>query len=419
MARILLGVSGGIAAYKAVELTRIAIAAGHSVRVVMTPSSRRFIGTGTFEGITGAPVLTSEFETDPMRGAFPGDPEPDHDPIGHLEIASNADLMVVAPASANTIAKLASGIADSMLTTSFLAAACPLLVAPAMNERMWEAASTRANVQTLRQRGVTVMEPASGSLASRGEEGKGRLPEPPEILGAGELLLDAAPAGPLSGRQILVSAGGTREPIDGVRFIGNRSSGKMGRALASAAREMGAQVTLVEANPSGPPPDGIETLIVETTSEMQSSLASHFEASDMLLMAAAPADFRPERTSEGKLKRDRSGLNLELVPTEDIVAGLSASRRNGQFLVAFAAEWGEDGIDRARKKLTGKGVDLVVLNDVSDDSIGFDSEMNRVCLVGPADEEVHLGIAPKSEVAKEILEHAIRLAGWTGADSRG
>lgn len=415
MARILLGVSGGIAAYKAVELTRLAMAAGHSVRVLMTPSSRRFIGAGTFEGITGAPVLTSEFEVDPMRGAFPGDPVPEHEPIGHLELAANADLMVVAPASANTIAKLASGIADSMLTTSFLATDCPLLVAPAMNEKMWTAPSTAANVATLEGRGVAVMEPESGSLASLGEEGRGRLPEPSEILRVCERLLGGEPGGPLAGKSILVSAGGTREPIDGVRFIGNRSSGKMGRALAVVARQMGAEVTLVEANPSTPPPEGIETVAVETTAEMGSELTRAFGDADLLLMAAAPADFRPAAIPEGKLRRDASGLTLELVATEDIVAGLASIRRDGQFLVAFAAEWGQDGIDRARKKLASKGVDLVVLNDVSDDSIGFDSDSNRVCLVGPG-EEIELDIAPKQEVAREILGHAARLAGWGPGD---
>lgn len=416
MARILLGVSGGIAAYKAVELVRLAMTAGHSVRVVMTPSARRFIGASTFEGITGAPVLTSEFEADPMRGAFPGDPEPSHEPIGHLEIAANADLMVVAPASANTIAKLSTGIADSMVTTSFLAAGCPRLLAPAMNERMWEADSTTGNVTTLRSRGVTVMEPSSGALASRGEEGKGRLPEPEEILAACESLLDQTTDPLLVGRKVLVSAGGTREPIDGVRFIGNRSSGRMGRALAAAARRMGAEVTLVEANPTGPAPDGVTSVPVETTSEMQGALAERFVDADMLLMAAAPADFRPDRVPDGKLRRTGSGLTLDLVPTEDIVAGLAEVRRDGQFLVAFAAEWGPDGVERAREKLVTKGVDLVVLNDVSDSSIGFDSEDNRVCLVGPGDETV-IGKAPKEEVATGILIEASRLAGWNAGRS--
>lgn len=417
MARILLGVSGGIAAYKAVELTRLAMAAGHSVRVVMTPSSRRFIGAATFEGITGAPVLTSEFEEDPMRGAFPGDPEPSHDPIGHLEIAANADLMVIAPASANTIAKLASGIADSMLTTSFLALGCPVLLAPAMNEKMWHAPSTSRNVETLRQMGVHVMDPDAGSLASRGEAGKGRLPEPAEILSVSESLLRGSVALPLDGRRVLVSAGGTREPVDGVRFIGNRSSGRMGRELASAAVRLGAEVVLVEANPTGPVGAGIERVAVETTAEMQVALAERFQETDLLLMAAAPADFRPAELPEGKLHRDGTGLVLELVPTEDIVAGLSQGSRDDQLIVAFAAEWGPDGLSRAREKLDRKGVDLVVLNDVSDPAIGFDSPENRVCIVG-RDAEVELETATKRQIAEGILDQAVRLAGWTGDEVR-
>ena len=411
MARILLGVSGGIAAYKAVEFTRLAMAAGHSVRVVMTASARRFIGASTFEGITGAPVLTSEFEEDPMRGSFPGTPMPGHEPIGHLELVSNSDLMVVAPASANTIAKLATGIADSMLTTAFLAAECPLLIAPAMNEKMWESDATRRNIEILRDRGVEVMEPASGSLASRGEDGKGRLPEPIAILETSERLLGEAGSGPLSGRRILVSAGGTREPIDGVRFIGNRSSGRMGRALAEVARRQGAEVTLVEANTRASALPGIDRVEVETTAEMGAALAEHFDRADVLLMAAAPADFRPAEASEGKLSREGNGMTLELVPTEDLVAGLAATRRDGQIVVAFAAEWGDDGIGRARDKLTSKAVDLVVLNDVSDPEIGFDSDLNRVWLVG-RDSERELGTAAKTEIAEGILDEVARIAGW-------
>ena len=411
MARILLGVSGGIAAYKAVELSRLMIGSGHAVRVVMTPSARSFIGAATFEGITGAPVLTSEFEEDPMRGAFPGDPEPAHEPIGHLEVAANADLMVIAPASANTVAKLASGIADSMVTTSFLAVECPVLLAPAMNERMWESAATAANVQTLRQRGVVVMEPDSGSLASLGEEGKGRLPEPSEILAACEGLLADRTAGSLAGVRVLVSAGGTREPIDGVRFIGNRSSGRMGRALATAALREGAEVVLVEANPTDPPPAGVEHEQVETTAEMHQALVSRFQEIDLLLMAAAPADFRPAVIPDGKIKRDGEGIELRLVPTEDILESLSGARRPGQRIVAFAAEWGPDGVARAREKLVRKGADLIVLNDVSDSSIGFDSEVNSVTVIGPETEE-EIETAPKAEVARRILAAAVRIADW-------
>ncbi|MGH2982593.1 MAG: bifunctional phosphopantothenoylcysteine decarboxylase/phosphopantothenate--cysteine ligase CoaBC, partial [Solirubrobacterales bacterium] len=233
MARVLLGVSGGIAAYKALELARLATRAGHGVRVLMTEGAKRFVGPASFEGIVGAPVLSSEFERDPMRGAFPGDSAPDHDPIGHLEVVANTDAYLVAPASANTIAKLAAGIADSMVTTAFVACTAPRLVAPAMNDRMYADAATQANLETLRERGIEVIDPEEGELASRGERGVGRLPEPDRLLARVEAVLPAGPR-PWDGMRVLVSAGGTREPIDPVRFLGNRSSGRMGIALAAA-----------------------------------------------------------------------------------------------------------------------------------------------------------------------------------------
>src|SRR5919198_4030592 len=238
MARLLLGVSGGIAAYKALELARLATRAGHGVRVLMTEGAKRFVGPASFEGIVGAPVLSSEFERDPLRGAFPGDPQPEHDPIGHLEVVANADAYIVAPASANTIAKLAAGIADSMVTTSFLACTAPRLVAPAMNDRMYRDPATQANLATLRQRGIAVIEPEEGALASRGEHGVGRLPEPRTLLDAIESAAPR-PSGPWDGLRVLVSAGGTREPIDPVRFIGKRSSGRMGLAVAERAARRG------------------------------------------------------------------------------------------------------------------------------------------------------------------------------------
>ena len=267
MARILLGVSGGIAAYKALELARLATKRGHGVRVLMTPTAGRFVGAASFEGIVGAPVLTDEFERDPLRGSFPGDEPPAHDPIGHLELVANADAYLVAPASANTLAKLAAGICDSILTTAFLACTAPRLVAPAMNDRMYADAATQANLATLRERGIVVIEPDSGALASRGEFGTGRLPDPERLLAELEAQLPA-PAGSWDGLRILVTAGGTREPIDPVRFIGNRSSGRMGVALAAAAARRGADVTLIAANLGVRPPAGIETIAVETTAEL-------------------------------------------------------------------------------------------------------------------------------------------------------
>lgn len=410
MARVLLGVSGGIAAYKAVEFVRLATAAGHSVRVVMTPSARRFVGSETFEGVTGAPVLTSEFENDPMRGRFPGEPPASQDPIGHLELAERADVFLVAPASANTVAKLASGQADSMLTTSFLACSGPRLVAPAMNDRMLADPATRSNLDALADRGITVIEPETGRLASQGEYGKGRLPDADSLLAALEESLEgtkpASRSGALSGVRVLVTAGGTREPIDGVRYIGNRSSGRMGRALASVAASRGAEVTLIEANPSTDPPPGINREEVETTTELGEALGRNFDSADLLLMAAAPADFRPVEKVEGKLFRGADGRDLELEPTEDLLAGVSATRRADQFLVGFAAEWGTEGEERAREKLRGKGVDMVVLNDVSDPEIGFDSERNEVVLITEGGAE-RIPRATKEEVAGVILDRVV------------
>jgi len=404
MAKILLGVSGGIAAYKAVEFVRLAVTAGHTLRVVMTASSRRFIGADTFEGILGSPVLTSEFERDPMRGSFPGEPLPEHEPIGHLAVAGSADVFLVAPASANTVAKLAHGQADSMLTTSFLACEAPRLVAPAMNERMFLDPATTRNLEALRERGVEVIDPGEGSLASKGEYGVGRLPDPAELLQR----VEAAIAGDLSGLRILVTAGGTREPIDPVRFIGNRSSGRMGFALAERARARGAEVTLVAANVSLDTPAGVARIDVETTADLAAACAEQVAGCDLLVMAAAPADFRPAEASAGKLQRDGGGLDLELIPTEDILAGLSSRALVDQTLVGFAAEYGGDAEVRAREKLGRKGLDMVVMNDVSDPRIGFDSADNAVTLI-TGSEAIPVGIAEKREVADRILDQAAQI----------
>ncbi|MGH2926301.1 MAG: bifunctional phosphopantothenoylcysteine decarboxylase/phosphopantothenate--cysteine ligase CoaBC, partial [Solirubrobacterales bacterium] len=317
MARILLGVSGGIAAYKALELARLATRAGHGVRVLMTPSAKRFVGAASFEAIVGAPVLSDEFERDPMRGAFPGDPPPDHDPIGHLELAANADVYLVAPASANTIAKLATGSADSMLTTSFLACAAPRAIAPAMNDRMYLDQATQANLETLRKRGVTVIEPEEGALASRGENGIGRLPSPERLLADVEALA-GRPGGSWDGTRVLISAGGTREPIDSVRFLGNRSSGRMGIALAERAARRGAEVTLVAANVALESPAAVRRIDVETTAELATALGREFDRCHVLLMAAAVADFAPDHAATGKIEREATGdMSLRLERTED------------------------------------------------------------------------------------------------------
>ncbi|MGA7397631.1 MAG: bifunctional phosphopantothenoylcysteine decarboxylase/phosphopantothenate--cysteine ligase CoaBC [Solirubrobacterales bacterium] len=408
MAKILLGVSGGIAAYKAVEFVRLATGAGHSVRVLMTASARKFVGPDTFEGILGAPVLTSEFERDPMRGTFPGDPLPAHDPIGHLAVVEAADVYLVAPASANTVAKLASGQADSILTTSFLACEAPRLVAPAMNDRMYNDAATQSNLEILRGRGIDVIEPGEGRLASRGEFGVGRLPEPADLMTRVENALGGTAARDLAGLRVLVTAGGTREAIDPVRYIGNRSSGRMGFALAERARARGADVTVIAANVALPTPDGVTRLDVETTADLARRCEQLFPDSRMLFMAAAPADFTVSGSSNEKLSRSGDGISLDLVPTEDILAGLGSVRQEGQTIVGFAAQFGGDAIGKAREKLKNKGADLIVLNDVSDTSIGFDSTENAVTLVS-ADSEIEVSRASKTEVADRILDRALGL----------
>jgi len=408
MAKILLGVSGGIAAYKAIEFVRLATGAGHSVRVLMTAAARKFVGPDTFEGILGAPVLTSEFERDPMRGAFPGEPMPEHDPIGHLAVAESADAYLVAPASANTIAKLASGQADSILTTAFLAFEGPRLVAPAMNERMYLSDATQANLRRLREMGVEVIDPGEGRLASRGEAGVGRLPEPAELLERVDAALDEESLKDLEGLRVLVTAGGTREAIDPVRYIGNRSSGRMGLAIAERARRRGAEVTVIAANVNLPAPAGVKRVDVESTADLARACRERFPAHDILVMAAAPADFTVSGSSNEKLSRSGGEFSLTLVPTEDILAGLAANRIEGQTVVGFAAQVGGDAIGRARHKLERKGADMIVLNDVSDRSIGFDSAENAVTLITATDERA-VAKAPKTEVADRILDRVLEL----------
>jgi len=416
MARILLGVTGGIAAYKALELVRLATRAGHSVRVLMTPSATRFVGAASFEGIVGAPVLIDEFERDPLRGAFPGDEVPDHDPIGHLAVVGNADAYLIAPASANTVAKLAAGIADSMLTTSFLACTAPRAVAPAMNDRMYSDAATQANLATLRERGIRVIDPEEGELASRGEYGVGRLPSPERLLSEVEALV-GAPSGPWDGMRALVSAGGTREPIDSVRFIGNRSSGRMGFALAEQAARRGAEVTVVAANVSLAEPAGVARIDVETTAELAEAVKTEFKRSHVLLMAAAVADFRAAEVEAGKMQREGAeAVRLDLERTEDVLAGVARLRTDEQTVVGFAAEHGAEAISRAREKLERKGLDAIVFNDVSRSDIGFDSEQNEVVIVDREGEH-RVELAPKRAVADAILDRVEWLRSSVG--SRG
>lgn len=406
MARILLGVSGGIAAYKAVELVRLATGAGHAVRVVQTPASLQFVGRATFEGVTGAPVLVDEFEPDPARGAFPGDPALDHNPISHLELVARCEVLVVAPASANTVAKLAHGLADNLLTSAALANTAPLVLAPAMNTHMYEHPATQANLELLRSRGARIVDPGTGRLASKGEWGVGRLAEPPEILAAVEAALTYAPRS-LDGMRVLVTAGGTREPIDSVRFVGNRSSGRMGLALAEEAARRGAAVTLIAANVALELP--ATAVPVETTAELEAAVRERFPEADVLIMAAAPADFRPAAPTESKISREGSeGLSIDFEPTTDIVAAVAAERRPDQTVIGFAAEHGEGAVERGREKLSRKGLDAVVVNDIARSDIGFDSTDNEVTIVLP-DGEREVGRRPKVEVAAAILDEVERL----------
>ena len=406
MARILLGVSGGISAYKAVELARLAIKAGHTVRVVETESAERFVGRATFEGITGAPVLVSEFEPDPARGAYPGDPAPDHAPISHLELVRSADVYAIAPASANTIAKLAAGLSDNLLTSAALACTAPVVIAPAMNDRMWAHPATVENVQTLEARGVVVVPPATGELASRGEWGTGRLAEPPEILAAIERALGGAAYAPrsLDGLRLLVTAGGTREPIDSVRFVGNRSSGRMGFALAEEAARRGAEVTVVAANVSLPRAEGIHYVDVETAQQLRDAVQAPFPGTDAVIMAAAVADFRPAAPVKDKIsKTGLDGLTVEMEPTPDVLSELAETRRPGQIVVGFAAEHGQEAEKRGRSKLERKHLDAVVVNDISRADIGFDVEQNEVTVV-TADGAEREPRASKARVAAAVLD---------------
>jgi phosphopantothenoylcysteine decarboxylase/phosphopantothenate--cysteine ligase len=419
VARILLGVSGGIAAYKAVEVVRLATGVGHSVRVVQTPASLKFVGRATFEGVTGAPVLVDEFEPDPARGAFPGDATPDHAPISHLELVRRCHVFCVAPASANTIAKLAAGLADNLLTSAALACTAPLVLAPAMNDRMYEHPATRENLERLRDRGARIVPPGTGRLASQGEWGTGRLAEPPEILAAIEDALGPAPFAPrsLDGLRVLVTAGGTREAIDSVRYVGNRSSGRMGLALADEAARRGAEVTLICANVSLERPRGLRVIDVTSAAELESAARAEFPGADVLLMAAAVADFRPSAPEDTKItKTGREALTLELEPTGDVLVALGELRRPDQTLVGFAAEHGEGAIERGRAKLDRKRLDAVVVNDIARADIGFDSEQNEVTIVTAAGEQ-RVPRGPKAAVAGAVLDEVERLRARSGVPS--
>ena len=391
MARVLLGVTGGIAAYKACELARLLVRTGHEVTPILTPEAETFVSAKTFEALA---------RREAPRELYP-----------HLV---EADLLVVAPLSANTLAKLAHGLADNVLTQAALAFEGPVVAAPAMNPRMWWSPATQVNVAILRERGVELVGPEAGDTAE-GEIGVGRMSEPDEIFERIVSLLEKREQ--LRGRHVLVTAGGTREPLDSVRFLGNRSSGRMGAALASEARRRGAEVTLVASNLAVPAPVGVDVIDAPTAEDVARETLARGDA-DVIVMAAAVADYRPTRADEGKRAKDGEPWTVTLEPTTDVLRELGAARQNGQLLIGFAADLGERGLERARTKLGNKHADLIVFNDVSRGDIGFDATENEVVLVS-AEGERRIEKAAKERIAAAILDEvAVRLEEADGRAGR-
>ncbi len=390
-ASIVLGVTGGIAAYKAADLASKLVQAGATVDVVMTEAATRFVGPLTFQALTGRPV-----HIDPFRLL-------ERTEMPHLSLAQRAHLLVIAPATANTLAKLAHGLADNLLCAVALATRAPLVLAPAMDTDMWEHPATRENLEVLRRRGAWIVGPGEGRLAS-GRIGRGRMAEVNEILGTIRLVLGRD--GPLAGKRVLVTAGGTQEPLDPVRYLGNRSSGKMGYALAQAALDRGATVTLVTAPTALPAPVGAERVEVRTAGEMRDAVLAAVPECDILVMAAAVADFRPAEVVGQKIKKEAAGLTLRLERTPDILAEVAVERERGGrpgLVIGFAAET-EDLLRHARAKLEAKRLDLIVANDVSSPDSGFGVDTNRVILLDRHGLEQALPLLPKEEVAGRIWD---------------
>jgi len=381
MARVLLGITGGIAAYKAAELARLLVKAGHEVTPILTAEAETFVTAKTFEALA---------RREAPRELYP-----------HL---AQADVLVIAPLSANTLAKLAHGLADNVLTETALAFEGPVVAAPAMNPRMWAHPATRENIARLRARGVVLVGPDEGEMAE-GEWGVGRMSEPEEIFASVDGVIERRAQ--LAGKRVLVTAGGTREPLDAVRFLGNRSSGRMGVSLAEEARLRGAEVTLVAANLTVPPPGKVELVSAGTAVELEREVLARGDA-DVVIMAAAVADYRPAEASAEKRPKDEEPWTVTLEPTSDVLAELGARRRHGQLLIGFAADRGEQGLARARKKLAAKKSDLIVFNDVSRDDIGFDANDNEVVVVTAAGER-RIQKAPKERIAIEILDEIVKL----------
>lgn len=405
--RIVLGVCGGIAAYKAVELCRRLFDAGAHVMPVMTKGATRFVGEVTFSALASEPVRLSLWD--------------EAEPIPHTYLGQNADLVVVAPATARLIGAYAAGISSDLLTATLLATRAPVVLCPAMHTEMWEHPAVTDNLATLRRRGVSVVEPGHGRLAG-GDSGAGRLADVTDIMAVvTAALAGLGPAGTsrataseggqasgdrdLAGLNVLITAGGTREPIDPVRFIGNRSSGKQGYALAGVAAGRGAKVTLVSTVERVCPP-GVDEVMVETAAEMEAAVAERSDGADIVVMAAAVADFRPTGTASHKLDKSKGPPRIVLEPTPDILAGLGLRRRSGQVLVGFAAET-QDMRNRAANKLAGKGIDLIVANDVSVPGVGFEHDTNAVTIISDDGKSIEIPITDKTAVAEAVLDAAV------------
>jgi len=391
--QVVLGVSGGIAAYKACELLRLLTESGHSVRVIPTEAALRFVGAPTWEALSHQPVATSVFSEVPE--------------VAHVRLGQSADLVIVAPATADLMARAAHGQADDLLTSTLLTARCPVMMAPAMHTEMWEHPATVDNVATLRRRGVLVVEPAVGRLTGV-DTGKGRLPEPSELFELAKQVLSGVKRD-LAGRRVVITAGGTREPLDPVRFLGNRSSGKQGYAFARTAVARGAQVTLVAANVWLPIPAGADWVPVETTEEMRQATIAASKGADAIVMAAAPADFRPRGVADQKIKKraDGSAPIIELTTNPDIAAELGAAKSPGQVLVAFAAET-QNALEHAREKLVKKNADLIVVNDVAAGQV-FGSDGNEATILRADGSQTAQPRQSKESLANAVWDQVIAL----------
>lgn len=395
--RVALGITGGIAAYKAAEILRGLQRAGCTVRVAMSPRACEFITPLTFRALSGAHVIVDDYAPD------------NPDPIAHITFSQTVDLFLIAPATANIIAKFANGVADDFLTSTYLAATAPILVAPAMNTSMWNHPATQRNLAQLRQDGVHILEPDEGEMAC-GTIGPGRLSEPERIVGAALEILgrSQSPRQDLAGEHLLITTGATREELDPVRFISNRSSGRMGFAIAQAARDRGAQVTAVAGITTVTPPTGVNIIRASSAAEMQAAVAQEISAASIFIAAAAVADYRPTQRAAEKIKKSESSLNLSLERTPDILSEVAASRTNGLLVVGFAAET-EDVLQNALVKLNAKKLDAIIANDVSRDDIGFDNEMNAVTILTQDAAPRELPAMTKSEAAHLILDEIVRL----------